>query len=235
MRYAIYFTPGKEDPLTKVAERWLGRSAFSGKQLEARSFGAFTAAEVSLFTADPRRYGFHATLKAPFRLAEGKSEAELLEAFQEFAAARTPFLVERIRLARLGGFFALVPAQQSLELDQLAADAVVAFEPFRAPLLQSEIERRNPEKLSPSQLKNLHEWGYPYVFQEFRFHMTLTGRVPEAEAQRMEEAITSLFRPLFDRPLKVDALALVVEPEPGAPFYVKSFRAMGGGRERKIA
>lgn len=235
MRYAIYYTPERDDPLGQVAERWLGRSAFGEEAPAPRAVGSFSAAEVAFHTAAPRRYGFHATLKAPFRLAEGKSEGDLINALSQFTAAREPFTVERIELARLGNFFALVPAGPSPELDALAGDVVTAFEPFRAPLTPEEVERRNPDNLSPTQLKNLHIWGYPFVFDEFRFHMTLTGRVPAAEAARMEAAIDSFFGPMLLEPLEVRSLALFAEPEAGAPFQIKSFHAMGGARERKTA
>ena len=235
MRYAIYFTPEKDDPLTRAAERWLGRSAFGGHQITPTAAGSFSAAEIAFHTAAARRYGFHATLKAPFRLAEGKSEAELIAALENFAASREPFLVEPVKLARLGGFFALVPAVASRELDQLAADVVTEFEPYRAPLTQDEIARRNPDGLSPAQLKNLYKWGYPHVFEEFRFHMTLTGRIPAAEAERMQQAIEEFFGPLLLQPLQVSTLALFAEPEAGAPFHIMSLHALGGERERKFA
>jgi len=234
MRYAIYYTPEKDDPLTRAAERWLGRSAFGGHALAPAAAGSFSAAEIAFHTAAARRYGFHATLKAPFRLAEGKSEAELIAALANFTAEREPFL-ERVKLARLDGFFALVPADPSPELDRLAADVVTEFEPFRAPLTPTDISRRNPDGLSPAQLKNLHKWGYPHVFDEFRFHMTLTGRVPAAEASRMEAAIAEFFGPLLREPVNISTLALFVEPESGAPFHIASLHTIGGERERKFA
>lgn len=235
MRYAIYYTPGRDHPLTRAAGRWLGRSAFENEARTPLAAGSFSAAEIAFHTAAARRYGFHATLKAPFRLAEGKSEGELIAALARFASSRAPFVVERLALAQLDGFFALVPAVASRQLDELAQDVVVAFEPFRAPLTSDEIERRNPDRLTPSQLKNLHKWGYPYVFEEFRFHMTLTGRVPAAEAPRMKAAIEASFGPLLLEPLEFGSLALFVEPEAGAPFHVKSFHAIGEERERKFA
>jgi len=235
MRYAIYYAPDQDDPLGRAAEHWLGRSAFGGQTLAPAAAGSFSAAEIAFHTAAARRYGFHATLKAPFRLAQGRSEAELMAALSKFAADREPFTIEQIKLARPDGFFALVPAQPSPELDRLAADVVSDFEPFRAPLTPEEIERRNPNGLSPAQLKNLHKWGYPYVLEEFRFHMTLTGRVPATEADRMEAAIRSFFGPLLFKPLEISSLALFAEPEPGAPFHIKSFHAIGGAKERRSA
>ncbi|MGQ3281168.1 MAG: DUF1045 domain-containing protein, partial [Shinella sp.] len=72
MRYALYFTPSASDPLTLSAQRWLGRNAFTGATLAQLSVQGFDAATLAGLTADPRRYGFHATLKAPFSLAEGR-------------------------------------------------------------------------------------------------------------------------------------------------------------------
>jgi putative phosphonate metabolism protein len=235
MRYAIYFTPQRDEPLARLAAEWLGRDAFGGEVRERSGIGQLSGAEIAFHTASPRRYGFHATLKAPFRLAEGQSEAALLAAMDAFCEAREPVVVPRIVLARMDGFFALLPEHPHAGLDMLAADVVTGFEPFRAPLTPAEIARRNPEALSPVQLRNLHGWGYPYIFDQFRFHMTLTGRIGEEEAPRVARAIEEWFGPLLDEPLCVDTLGLFVEPEPGAPFVVHSIRTLGQSLHRKSA
>ncbi|WP_295809312.1 DUF1045 domain-containing protein [uncultured Nitratireductor sp.] len=235
MRYAIYFTPEKEDPLTRAAARWLGRDAFTGQPIAPVEAGPFSAAEISFHTAAARRYGFHATLKAPFRLTENENEQTLIAALAKFCERTEPVVIPRAVVRRLDGFFALVPEEGSEGLDTLAGNIVEAFEPFRAPLTTEELERRNPEGLSPGQLKNLHKWGYPYVFEEFRFHMTLTGRVPQTEAVRMERAIDAFFGPLLSEPLEIGSLALFVEPEPGAPFQVRSSHTLGWNKARKTA
>lgn len=235
MRYAIYFTPEKDDPLTRAAARWLGRDAFTAQSIAPVEAGPFSAAEISFHTAAARRYGFHATLKAPFHLAEGQSEQSLIAALADFCERTEPVLIPRAVVRRLDGFFALVPEDRSPRLDALAGNIVEAFEPFRAALTQEELERRNPEGLSPSQLKNLYKWGYPHVFEAFRFHMTLTGRVPQAEAVRMERAIDAFFGPLLSEPLEIGSLALFIEPEPGAPFQVRYSHALGWNKTRKTA
>ncbi len=235
MRYAIYFTPEQNDPLTRAAARWLGRDAFDGEQNPPIETDVFTAAEIAFHTAAARRYGFHATLKAPFSLAEGQTEQGLIAALADFSQRTDPLFLPRGVVRRLDGFYALVPEERSASLDKLAASVVETFEPFRAPLSPEDIERRNPENLSPAQLKNLHKWGYPYVFEDFRFHMTLTGRVPQNEAARMERAIDGFFGPLLSEPLEIASLALFVEPEPGAPFLVRSFHELGWAKTRKTA
>lgn len=235
MRYAVYFTPPKEDPLTRLAAAWLGRDAFTGATPTPPVVSTLTPAEIAFHSAAARRYGFHATLKAPFLLAERESEASLLEAVARFASTTEPFAISRLAIGQIDGFFALVPASPVAALNRLADDVVRMFDRFRAPLSEADIERRNPDALSAEQFQNLHRWGYPYVFDAFRFHMTLTGRVGGHEAERVGTALAEVFETTLAAPVPVDGIALFVEPEPGAPFAVRSYSRFGQQHERKSA
>jgi putative phosphonate metabolism protein len=235
MRYAIYFTPGQNDPLTRIAASWLGRDPFTGAQPPAPAVTSLSPVEIAYHTASARRYGFHATLKAPFHLAEGETEAELDSAVASFAAAADPILLSKLTPARIDGFLALVPGSPAPDLDRFAGEVVTVFDRFRAPLSEAEVKRRNPEALSPEEFRNLLQWGYPYVFESFRFHMTLTGRVGDHDLDRVRAAIDEVFATTLARPATVDGLALFVEPEPGAPFLVKSWYRLGRRQERKTA
>jgi putative phosphonate metabolism protein len=235
MRYAIYFTPGQNDPLTRLAASWLGRDPFTGAQPPALEVTSLSPVEIAYHTASARRYGFHATLKAPFHLAEGETEAELDSAVASFAAAADPILLSKLTPARIDGFLALVPGSPAPDLDRFAGEVVTVFDRFRAPLSEAEVKRRNPEALSPEEFRNLLQWGYPYVFESFRFHMTLTGRVGDHDLDRVRAAIDEVFATTLARPATVDGLALFVEPEPGAPFLVKSWYRLGRRQERKTA
>jgi putative phosphonate metabolism protein len=220
LRYALYFSPAADHPLTKTASRWLGRDAFSGERFETAVVDGISAEDVHALTADPRRYAFHATLKAPFELAEGRSEAELLNAFERFAAATPGFDIPNAVIGQLGRFFALVPDRVYPELQAFAARVVEDFEPFRAPLSDADIARRKPESLSPEHLENLMAWGYPYVMDKFRFHMTLTGQVPPEQAPAMRKALETRFTDFTNAPLSINGIALFIEPERGADFKV---------------
>ncbi len=235
MRYAIYFTPPPGDRLSAAAARWLGRDAFTGMAVERPDVADLSREELAYFTASARRYGFHATLKAPFELATGETEKSLLTAFQAFAEAVDPVVLPAVQLSQIDRFFALTAADRSEPLDSLASDIVVAFDRFRAPMSEADLARRNPGKLRPAELKYLQQWGYPYVFDTFRFHMTLSGQVPAADSVRVRAAIETHFGPLLDEPLVVGSIALFVEPEPGAPFTVLAHRALGRMPQRKIA
>jgi putative phosphonate metabolism protein len=235
MRYAIYFTPGQDDPLTRVAASWLGRDPFSAAHPTAPDVTGLSPAEIAYHTASARRYGFHATLKAPFHLAENATEAELDDAVARFAAGAEPILLSGLAPTRIDGFLALTPRGPAPDLDRFAGEVVTVFDRFRAPLSDSEIQRRNPDALSPDEFRNLLQWGYPYVFESFRFHMTLTGRVADDDLARVRAAIDEVFAPVLERPAIVDGLALFVEPEPGAPFMVRSWHGLGRRQERKTA
>lgn len=227
MRYAIYFTPRKDHPLTRAAARWLGRDAFDGAVTAPEAAGDLSPEEVGFHAASARRYGFHATLKAPFVLVETETEAALDAALATYAAKTRPVTIERLVLAQLDGFFAMVPGASNAELQDFAGDVVKTFDRFRAPLTDADMARRNPDALSAAEFANLTRWGYPYVFETFRFHMTLTGRASGEDARRLRAALEERFDPLIGGPFAIDGLALFVEPEPGAPFVVRSYHPLG--------
>ena len=235
MRYALYFTPPATDGLTLAAARWLGRNAFNGAALGQPDVAGFSPEALAALTADPRRYGFHATLKAPFEVAEGCSEAELLSELARFAAEFDSFDIPEVVIGRLGSFFALVPGAECAPLQLFAGEVVRRFERFRAPLSSADIARRRPEELSSEERQNLVQWGYPYVFDTFRFHMTLTGRVPADDVPRMEQALLRHFADFHGRPLSIAGLALFREASRGADFIVHSLFPLGGAASRKIA
>ena len=220
MRAAVYFTPALGSELARLAAAWLGRDAFTGQTTRAAD------PERDSWVAEPARYGFHATLKAPFRLADGIDVEAVAARLGTFCADRPRPTVGRLVLARLGAFFALVPADVEPTLADLEADILHAFEPFRAPLGAAEIETRRPERLTERQRRSLHRWGYPFVLDEFRFHMTVTGPVPERE-DHVARALENHFAAVLGRPLALDGLGLFVEPEPGAPFHVHAFHPFG--------
>ncbi|MGE0233334.1 MAG: DUF1045 domain-containing protein, partial [Flavobacteriaceae bacterium] len=103
MRVAIYFAPAPETALWRAASAWLGRdAAHEGRQpavLEA-ALGRAAADEI---LAAPRRYGFHATLKAPFHLRDPFSLEDVVEAAKNTAARLAAFPVS-LKVGTLSGF-----------------------------------------------------------------------------------------------------------------------------------
>ncbi|MCA6120883.1 DUF1045 domain-containing protein [Bradyrhizobium sp. WSM 1704] len=216
-RYAIYHAPSADSELHRFGATMLGYDAASGGDLP---FPDGVAPDWRELTQDPRKYGFHATLKAPMALADGKCEAELLDACAAFAdRPRCIPLIEPV-VDAISGFIAVIPARRSDDLQQLAADCVTEFDAFRAPLTPEDRARRNPAKLSARQCEYLDRWGYPYVMEEFRFHMTLTGRLSDERRGPIVAWLRERFAATGLATLAVDRIALFKQDDGGSRFRI---------------
>ncbi|MFC0574940.1 DUF1045 domain-containing protein [Paraburkholderia solisilvae] len=220
-RFAIYYAPPRASGWWDAGSAWLGRDAeraFSAHEADAE-YPLLSRARAEL-THAPRRYGWHGTLVAPFRLADGVRPADLVDAAQRWAQTRTGFALP-VEAATLGNFVALRPAgaEADARMRELAADALRRFAPLRAAPAAADLERRLAAPLTERQRALLVEWGYPYVFDEFRFHMTLSNSLDSAQDR---ETIVAWWHRQVQRlgPLPVDGIALFVEPAPGEPFVV---------------
>ncbi|MET3899071.1 putative phosphonate metabolism protein [Devosia sp. UYZn731] len=216
-RYAIYHAPGVTGSLWEKASTWLGRDAATGDPFDGPVAGINRDRLLNL-TQSANRYGFHATIKAPMALVGGAQPEDLHAALQAFSAQHEPVDMGRMTLALIDGFIALVPAQQSEALQDFAAHVVETFEPFRAPMSIKDRAARVARGLTPRQEELLDGYGYPYVFEEFQLHMTLTDRLDAADRDELFAAATTWFGPLLDQPMLLDRLTLFEEPERGRPF-----------------
>lgn len=215
-RYALYFMPDPASPWHRFGEQWLAQEGAPG-------------------IAAARHYGFHATLKAPFRLAGGTRLADLVQALNQYCAAQAGFQLPGLALAWLDDFLALVPVVPESRLHRLAADCVAGFERFRAPADAAELARRAHPGLTATQRMNLARWGYPYVFESFRFHLSLTGRLRPAEGRHAglwREAAHRLSA-LGNPPLAINAVCIAEETAPDAAFRVIHRAPLAPGAARK--
>ena len=213
-RYAIYFAPSPESVLWKTGSAWLGRDAYTGEHLPNLT------ARAESIVSDPAHYGFHATFKPPFHVAAEKSEDELLTHCQRFSVAQSGFYIPGIQVAKLGNFVALRPTKNIDQLGQLAAVCVKEFDKFRAAPSENELANRRQIGLTPRQAEYLLQWGYPYVMEEFRFHMTLTGTLNTELQDHMLSVLKELFFDIVDQPVAVDAITLFIQPDRETPFSV---------------
>ena len=219
-RYAIYYAAAEGSDLARFGVLLLGYDARSGAKLPFADGVLPSVPDWRELTRDPRKYGFHATLKAPLILAPGLTEAGLLAACETFAATPRPIPVIRPVVDSISGFIAVVPAECPTELERLAADCVRDFDRFRAPLTAEDRARRNPSALTPRQCEHLDRWGYPYVMEDFRFHMTLTGRL---EAQRRAPILAMLrdrFGTLGLARLVIDQIAVFRQNDAESRFRI---------------
>jgi len=215
-RYAVYFAPRPGD-FADRATGWLsGNQPLPGLPRPAAAI-----------TTDPRRYGFHGTIRAPFRPGAGVDATAIANAVGALATRLAPVRCDGLVLENLHGFLALTPTGCEAALLELGAAVVEATNPLRAPLDPAEIARRRPESLSSRQRALLDLWGYPYVMEEFRFHLTLTDRLPEAEALPVMAALQAYFADALPRPFVIEDLCLFGEDAAGA-FHLLHRYALTG-------
>lgn len=228
-RYAVYLAPPAESTLWRFGSAVLGYDAETGAEMAAPHFDGFEREHWHRLTADPRRYGFHGTLKAPFRLADGVSEADFLAAVEAACAAERAFDLPRLEVRALGAFIALMAPEPPDALNALAERMAVGLDRFRAPLSATELAKRRPERLSDRQRAYLDAYGYPYVREEFRFHMTLTGPLAEPDLSRAHAALSAAYAASgANAALPVREAGLYVQAAPDARFRLMRRVAIGG-------
>lgn len=174
-RFAIYDAP-TDDALADFGATWLGWDVRTGTATRQPDVPGLND-----ITMTPRKYGFHGTLKPPFRLTDGRSADELQTAVADLAGRCAPAQSGGLTLTTLGGFLALTPTGDLTAFERVASACVRDLDPFRAPASEAEMARRRSAGLSARQEALMQAWGYPYVMEEFRFHLTLSGRLPEAD------------------------------------------------------
>lgn len=221
-RFALYWAPELDDPLHAAGSAWLGRDAETGAALPQPE-----VPDIVAITADARRYGLHATLKPPFRLS--CSYAELRAAVAAFAARTQPFDLPPLAVADLGGFLALRETAPCPALHALCDDAVAALDACRVPPDAAELAKRRAAGLTTRQEAMLARWGYPYVFEEWRFHVTLTRRLTTAEAAIVRPAAEKAVAIAAAVPRTVRSVCLFSQSAPGLPFMIAQRLPLLGG------
>lgn len=227
-RYAVYFAPAPGSLLHECGTRCLGRDAGTGDRVPFPDLRGVAMAAWDALTQEPRRYGVHATLKPPFRLAAGRTRADLVDAVRSLAATLRPVTIPALRLSLLGDFLALVPAEPAPALSALAERCVRDLDIFRAPAPPDETARRRRARLTPRQDALLATWGYPYVLDEWRFHMTLTGRLDVTAAAAVEAELARLVAGVCGPPVTIADLCLFEQASLDEPFLLTERAALGG-------
>jgi putative phosphonate metabolism protein len=229
-RYALYFVPAAVSQLHRYGSAILGYDSYTGNTVEFPDEFGNGAVNWNELTAAPRRYGFHATLKAPFYLAPSCTEQQLVNALRSFAGLGHAIHSFTPVIRELEDFIAVVPLEPESSLNALAGSCTTIFDAYRAPMSPQERARRIASGLSQSQIQNLDRWGYPYVLSEFRFHMTLTGAVPQRRRKAILAVLLNGFhRMKVERSIAVDRLALMKQDASDAPFRIVGEAALKNG------
>ena len=226
-RYAIYFAPRPGSRHDQVGSRWLGRDALSGLRLAQPFVDGLAPGRLDALTAAPRRYGLHATLKPPFRLRDGSDWPRLDAGLCALSAGLKPFSFQ-VGVAWLDNFLAWRPTTEEPQLAAIAERCAVELDPLRRPPEAVELARRRSAGLTTRQSELLERWGYPYLMEEFRFHLSLSAQIEGNEALHLGAALEAHCRGIAEEPLQFDALSLFVQQEPGADFLQVCRYLFGG-------
>lgn len=218
-RYAVYFTPPSQSALWRFGSDVIGYDAYAGAEPESSVPPPLASVLLPSDVSDPRRYGFHATLRAPFELADGCDRKQLLAHAAAFATRQAAVSIGALQPRNMRGFVALVCRDTAPGVSELASACVRDFEPLRAQLSSADRARRLEANLTRRQLSYLDAWGYPYVLDDFLFHMTLTGRIAEPQADAVLAAIAALYSPV-DAPVSIDAISVLEQPNRDGRFRV---------------
>jgi hypothetical protein len=174
MRVALYWVPALDDPLYRAGVAWLGRDAETGAHVQQPAVPG-----IADFTRGAARYGLHGTLQPPMHLAT--DYRAFSAAAQAIAASCQPFDLPPLALCDIGGFLALRESAPCPAFHELARACVLGCLPHRAPPDAAELARRRAAGLTPGQAAMLERYYYPYVMDEWFFHLTL-GNDPRAQA-----------------------------------------------------
>ncbi len=211
-RYAIYYLP-ESGAFAQAAGAWLGWDLARGQAVAQPQYDL--PRPLAMITAAPRKYGFHGTIKPPFRLIDGACFADLAAATKQLAERLRPVNCAALKIVEIGSFLALVPQGDTADLQDLAAEIVRGLDPLRAALTDAEVAKRRPDRLSPRQRELLEDYGYPFVMEEFKFHLTLSGRLAVGESEAISAAATRHFSGLLPQPFSVQSICLCGEDNLG--------------------
>ncbi|NQW81906.1 MAG: DUF1045 domain-containing protein [Polaromonas sp.] len=221
-RYAVYFAPPPDGPWWHAGSQWLGRCAAGQPLKPMPAIKGISDDAFQQLTAAPRRYGWHATLKAPFSLAASVNAGQLREALTTIAARSNALEMPPLKVTLLDDFLALAPQTRSAEADAIAARCVMELHSLAAPLSATELQRRRQAPLSPAQDAHLGRWGYPFVLDQFQLHCSLTGSLKHLNSQQvqnLQRGAQDWFAKL--PPCRFETLALFAEPTQGADFVLQ--------------
>ncbi|WP_166417078.1 DUF1045 domain-containing protein [Cochlodiniinecator piscidefendens] len=217
-RFAVYYAP-EPGAFADFAAAWLGWNATLGRSVDMPVLPKLPIAWEQIIST-PSKYGFHGTIKPPFYLAEGCTLGQLETDLALLADRLSSVELPRLALQRPGGFLALVPKGDTAALSQLAADVVQSLDHYRRPASPEELLRRRAAGLTQTQDENLVRWGYPYVFQDFQFHLTLSNRLSNDIAEAICKILEPALLPLLPRPFAMRDLCLFGEDKMTGRFHL---------------
>ena len=231
-RYAIYWLPPEGSYLWKKGSRWFGYDSYKSSQVDRQDIVDLNPAVIDQetiisLTQRPARYGFHATLKAPFYLDDAYTENDLVEATKALCAKQSAVLSADLRIVDLNTYIAmsLGGAKEAPELASLVDVLVEQLDVFRRPMSAEDRQQRitKGEGLDARGIELLDQWGYPSVKERFHCHLTLAD-TPLTTAEKLDKSLllsflNEYFADALNGKALVDRITILKQVD-GKPFTV---------------
>lgn len=213
-RYAVYYAPSTGSALHSLGVNLFGWDAHSGVFVDPTSHNTLPKC-VTESIEKPKKYGLHGTLKPPFRFRQNVRYQNFRQTLAEAMEDHRSFTLPKFEVTILGSFCALTLVESSPALVALSATSVQAVDDFREPPDAQELERRRAVGLNETQEQNLKLWGYPYVMSEFRFHITLTGRLSPDDLSEAQQALSAYLADALDERHSINDVCIFGEAADG--------------------
>ena len=220
-RYAIYYAPIENPELDLFGKCWLGWDPYKGEETTKSDLSKLTSfKKFSSLVLTPKQYGFHGTIKAPFRLKNEYTYNDLENKVREISKQIQSFHLDKLVIKKLGNFIALTPSK-NLKVNDVSNKFVEGLDFLRDDLSEDEIKKRNPHKLSFNQKKKLFKWGYPYVFNEFKFHLTLTGKLRIEEIDNVYKYLQTILKSVNLRKIHFKSICIFGQKTDEKFYFIK--------------
>ena len=222
-RYAIYYVPSENSELDLFGKCWLGWDPYKGVETTKSDLSKLPSfKKFSSLVLTPKQYGFHGTIKAPFKLKNEYTYNDLENKVREISKQIHSFYFDQLIIKKLGNFIGLIPTN-NLKINAVSNKFVEELDYLRDELSESEIKKRKPHKLTSNQKQMLFKWGYPYVFDEFKFHLTLTSKLNVVEIDEVFRSLQNILKQVNLNKISFNNICIFGQKNDEKFYFVKRF------------
>ncbi len=222
-RYAIYYVPSENSELDLFGKCWLGWDPYKGEETTKSDLSKLPSfKKFSSLVLTPKQYGFHGTIKAPFKLKNEYTYNDLENKVREISKQIHSFYFDQLIIEKLGNFIGLIPTN-NLKVNAVSNKFVEELDYLRDELSESEIKKRKPHKLTSNQKQMLFKWGYPYVFDEFKFHLTLTSKLNVVEIDDVFRSLQNILKQVNLNKISFNNICIFGQKSDEKFYFVQRF------------
>lgn len=207
-RYIISFAPKSTSMFWKLGALWFGYDASRNAYTKNTLVPGMPKEHHDAAVTTARRSGFNIILTGPFQLTAGMPEELLKTTISLYCQSLSTLQTGPLSIIETAHKLSISAQEISPQVQKLADDIVLEFNAFRLPANPLPEDSPIRAALTPGQLKNLIEWGQPYIFEELKFQIPLTGRLPEKMSGPLKSFLEGRFIECLKTGFEIDNLSL---------------------------